>query len=82
MKRTNKRSVSRMGIFVACVLDNIFSGFNMHCAQTSIVNAILKKTFEGNGLKYDRLIQNSGNIVYFGHVRFSDLLGKLSKLQQ
>ena len=32
--------------------------------------------------KYDKLIQNSGNIVYFEHVRFSALLGKLSKLQQ
>ena len=38
--------------------------------------------FEVHGLKYDRRIQNSGNIVYFGHVRFSALLGKLSKLQQ
>ena len=27
-------------------------------------------------------IQNSGNIVYFGHVRFPALLGKLSTLQQ
>ena len=27
----------------------------------------LKKTFEVNGFKYDRLIQNSGNIVYFGY---------------
>ena len=35
-----------------------------------------------NGLKYDKLIKNSGNIVYFGYVRFSALLGKLSKLQQ
>ena len=34
------------------------------------------------GLKYDRLIQSSGNIIYFGHVRFSAFLGKLSKLQQ
>ena len=41
-----------------------------------------KKTFEVKGFKYDRLIQNSGNIVYFGHVRFPALLGKLSKLQQ
>ena len=41
-----------------------------------------KKTFEANGLKYDRLIQNSSNIVYFGHVRFPALLEKLSKLQQ
>ena len=40
----------------------------------------LKKTFEVNGLKYDKLIQNSGSIVYFGHVRFPALLGKLSKL--
>ena len=42
----------------------------------------LKKTFAVNGLKYDRLIQNSGNIVYFGHVRQFALLEKLSKLQQ
>ena len=31
-----------------------------------------------NGLKYDRL----ATIVYFRHIRFSALLGKLSKLQQ
>ena len=33
-----------------------------------------------NGLKYDRLKirQNSGNIVYFGHVHFPALLGKVS----
>ena len=41
-----------------------------------------KKTFEVYGLKYDRHIQNSGNIVYFGHVRFPAVLGKISKLQQ
>ena len=36
--------------------------------------------FEVNGLKYNRCIQNSGNIVYFGHVHYSARLGKLSKL--
>ena len=35
-----------------------------------------------NGLKYYRLIQYGGKIVYFGHVRFSAHLVKLSKLQQ
>ena len=35
-----------------------------------------------NVLKYDRPIQNSGNIFYLGYVSFSALLGKLSKLQQ
>ena len=42
----------------------------------------LQKTFEVNGLKYDRLNKNSGNIVYCGHARFPALLENLSKLQQ
>ena len=41
----------------------------------------LKKIFEGNGLKYDRLIQNSANIVDFGNVHFPAFLGNLSELQ-
>ena len=43
---------------------------------------IFLRNNEVNCLKYDKLIQNSGKIVYFGHVRFPALLGKLGKLQQ